>query len=191
MLDDEQLIGQLTQAILEAASVRELGLRACLTAPLLPKTLPPLLGLVSASTSLTFLDLTGNCLGDSGVESLAAHGLAKTQVLRALVLDENSITDKGATNLGHSLRQHKQTSLKSLSLALNAIQKAGVQYIASALCSNSTLVRAVLLSCYPGPSTEIPSPLSNSLPSSSSVSPFNFVATCHPLNVIEYHQHID
>ena len=140
MLDDEQLIEQLTRAILEAASVRELALRACLTAPSLPKTLPPLLELMSTSSSLTFLDLTGNCLGDSGVESLATHGLAKTQVLRALVLDENSISDKGATQLGTCLRQHKQTSLQSMSLALNVIQKAGMQYLASALCSNSTLL---------------------------------------------------
>ena len=56
------------------------------------------------------------------------------------VLDDNSISDAGATALGHSLRQYRQTTLEHLSLANNTIQSAGTQYIASALNSNSTLV---------------------------------------------------
>ena len=60
--------------------------------------------------------------------------------LKTLVLDDNSISDAGATALGHSLRQYRQTSLEYLSLANNTVQSAGTQYIASALNSNSTLL---------------------------------------------------
>lgn len=82
MLDDEALVTELARAIQQAPILRELCIRACLTAPMLPKTLPPLVELAGSCASLRLLDLTGNCLQDAGVESLIAHGLSKTQVSR-------------------------------------------------------------------------------------------------------------
>ena len=80
MLDDEVLVNELVRAIQQASTLRELCIRACLTAPMLPKTLPPLVDLAGSCASLRLLDLTGNCLHDAGVERLISNGLSKTQV---------------------------------------------------------------------------------------------------------------
>ena len=53
------------------------------------------------------------------------QALSRGATLQTLVLDENSISDTGATKLGHCLRQHKQTTLIHLSLAMNSIKSPG------------------------------------------------------------------
>ena len=139
MLDDEALMQEMMSAIGAAGTLQCITLRACFTAALLSRTLPPILDVARSSASLIFLDLSGNSLGDAGVSKISSDCLPQAQALESLVLDENNISDQGATKLGHSLRQHKQTTLQHLSLASNSIQTEGAQYLASCLCTNSTL----------------------------------------------------
>ena len=91
---------------------------------------------LKANSSLTFLNLEGNCIGDSGASSLSKALKAKSS-LTDLNLSNNRIGDAGASFLSQALKAN--SSLTNLNLSINSIGDAGASSLSEALKANSSL----------------------------------------------------
>ena len=93
---------------------------------------------VSEGSLVDLLDSTGATvvLGQTVPQRPDDMGEAATR-LRALCLSETQLEDKGATAIGHSLRNN--TKLVNLVLNINTIGNAGMERFAEGLKSNTTL----------------------------------------------------
>ena len=87
-------------------------------------------------SSLTFFNLEGNCIGDSGASSLSKALKAKSS-LTDLNLSDNRIGDAGASFLSQALKAN--SSLTNLNLRHNSIGDAGASSLFEALKANSSL----------------------------------------------------
>lgn len=79
-------------------------------------------GLV-ANTRIRYLYLGGNNIGDKGAEAIAKMLIERKQCFSELVLSNNHITSKGATEIANSLRQ--KDSVRRLHLDRNMIEDPG------------------------------------------------------------------
>ena len=91
---------------------------------------------LKANSSLTFLNLEGNCIGDSGASSLSKALKAKSS-LTDLNLSNNRIGDAGASFLSQALKAN--SSLTNLNLSINSIGDTGASSLSEALKANSSL----------------------------------------------------
>ena len=91
---------------------------------------------LKANSSLTFLNLEGNCIGDSGASSLSKALKAKSS-LTDLNLSDNRIGDAGASFLSQALKAN--SSLTNLNLSINSIGDTGASSLSEALKANSSL----------------------------------------------------
>jgi Ran GTPase-activating protein (RanGAP) involved in mRNA processing and transport len=98
-----------------------------------PTSVEPASGMMC---SLSYLDLQGNLIGESGAEALA-DALRFNKVLRALDIGYNSIGDAGATAMASALRENQ--TLVRLSVRENSIQAKGIRSLMGSFESNSTL----------------------------------------------------
>ena len=87
-------------------------------------------------SSLSFFNLEGNCIGDSGASSLSKALKAKSS-LTDLNLSDNRIGDAGASFLSQALKAN--SSLTNLNLRHNSIGDAGASSLFEALKANSSL----------------------------------------------------
>src|SRR3989338_1375086 len=95
----------------------------------------------SNDPALASLDLTNNCIGQSGASALAT-ALQHNSTLTSLNLRYNNIGASGASALATAL-QHN-SSLTSLSLSYNNICASGATTLATALQHNSSLTNLYL-----------------------------------------------
>ena len=103
-------------------------------------------------STLTYLDLSNNNIGDAGATALAT-ALHTNISLTALSLYNNNIGDAGATALATAL--HTNTSLTTLDLRYNNIGAAGVNTLMIALQTN-TILRLLRLGVSPVPVDLLP-----------------------------------
>ena len=90
----------------------------------------------SVNSSLTTLDLSGNCIGVSEGACLS-QALAVNSSLTNLDLSENRIGDSGAASLSKALKVN--SSLTNLNLSENRIGYSGAASLSQALAVNSSL----------------------------------------------------
>ena len=90
----------------------------------------------SCYSSLTFLNLEGNCIGNGGASSLSKVLKAKSS-LTDLNLSDNRIGDAGASFLSQALKAN--SSLTNLNLSINSIGDTGASSLSKALKANSSL----------------------------------------------------
>merc|ERR1712150_49206 len=101
-----------------------------------------ILGLIlKTNTTVTKLDLSGNCfrsngIGDNGAQVIA-EALQMNQSLTEVYLYDNNIGDIGGKAIGQALK--KNISLRKLSLAFNKIGDIGITEIIEGLKQNKTL----------------------------------------------------
>lgn len=96
-------------------------------------------GLVVGNNDLSWLSLSHNPLGDSGV-SIIASGLHYSSCsLKSLQLCATGVQDAGASDIAIMLQVN--TSLKELNLSFNGVDIQGIDDIGRALRSNKTLLR--------------------------------------------------
>ena len=95
-------------------------------------------------SSLTFFNLEGNCIGDSGASSLSKALKAKSS-LTDLNLSDNRIGDAGASFLSQALKAN--SSLTNLNLSINSIGDTGASSLSKALKANSSLTNLNLSFC--------------------------------------------
>ena len=128
---------------------------------------------LSCYSSLTFLNLEGNCIGDSGASSLSKALKAKSS-LTDLNLSYNRISDAGASFLSQALKAN--SSLTNLNLSINSIGDAGASSLSKALQANSSLTNLNLsLTCIGDVGA---SSLSKALQANSSLTNLNLSLTC-------------
>ena len=101
-----------------------------------PPSLSTLCLVLRVNTSLTFLDLSDNSIGDEGASSLS-EALRVNTSLTSLHLSCNSIGGEGASSLSEALRVN--TSLTSLHLSCNSIGGEGASSLSEALRVNTSL----------------------------------------------------
>eukprot|EP00842_Homolaphlyctis_polyrhiza_P004976 jgi/Hompol1/547/HPOL_005001-RA len=90
-----------------------------------------------SNTTLSFLDLSHNKIGDAGARGLAKVLATPSTSLKELLLSNNKITHTGSISLGKALSLN--TSLSSLNLRLNHLGDAGGHTLCTALMKNKTL----------------------------------------------------
>ena len=95
-------------------------------------------------SSLSFFNLEGNCIGDSGASSLSKALKAKSS-LTDLNLSDNRIGDAGASFLSQALKAN--SSLTNLNLSINSIGDTGASSLSKALKANSSLTNLNLSFC--------------------------------------------
>ena len=91
---------------------------------------------LTANTTLTDLDLSGNRIGDSGAGSLS-YALTVNVTLTDLDLSRNDIGASGAGSLSDALTVN--TTLTDLDLSGNGIGDSGAAFLSEALTGNTTL----------------------------------------------------
>jgi len=100
------------------------------------------------TTSINFLDLSGNGIGDAGSTALAAR-LGGNCALRHLDLARNDVSGGGGVALGRMLTVN--SGLRQLALCENPVGAAGARAIGLALSENSSLRILSLRACGLGP----------------------------------------
>jgi hypothetical protein len=91
----------------------------------------------SNNSALKYLDLSRNCLGDSEVQLLMDALVDGNQTLETLHLDQNAITDQGASFIAEALPS--LFALKTLALPDNPVRSRGATEILRAIPENYTL----------------------------------------------------
>ena len=86
---------------------------------------------------LESLYLRGNGIGDSGVTEIsrAFLGRGEHQALRLLQLEQNGITDSGASALATALKQDR--TLTTLNMFGNSVGKSGAMSLLAAMRTNA------------------------------------------------------
>jgi Leucine Rich repeat len=92
---------------------------------------------LAANTTLKFLDLSDNEVGELGAPAIA-HALTKNRTLTRLDLDDNGIGNVGSVTIAMALLQNM--SLQTLFLCGNGIDPAGAASFAETLRINTCLV---------------------------------------------------
>jgi Ran GTPase-activating protein (RanGAP) involved in mRNA processing and transport len=87
-------------------------------------------------SQITDLDLSGNAVGASGAEDLAAAVRLNPHLLR-LALGTNTIADEGTLSFAAALKDNRR--LTQLDLAANCVGDHGVAGLAEVLCTNQVL----------------------------------------------------
>jgi Ran GTPase-activating protein (RanGAP) involved in mRNA processing and transport len=108
-----------------------------LTAAFVRNALVPFL---QAENVLTTLTLSGNAIGDDGVQDLMNH-LATCPSLYIVRLDNCNIGNAGAAAIANALRRN--TSIRFLYLAGNNIEAAEFEALRAALCEENTTLEAL------------------------------------------------
>ncbi|XP_044162704.1 NLR family CARD domain-containing protein 3-like [Acropora millepora] len=95
-----------------------------------------LAGQLKENSKLTWLELSGNRIGNEGADALA-KGLKENSTLTSLDLSHNRIGNDGADALAKGLKEN--STLTSLDLSNNRIGNDGADALAKGLKENSTL----------------------------------------------------
>ncbi len=96
----------------------------------------------SGQRGLTDLDLSNNCIAETGSKAIAAGIITRTP-LRTLNLYANMIGDTGAAAIGETLA-NPYCVLRKLNLGQNGVSPVGIKPLAKALRQNSQLEKLVL-----------------------------------------------
>ncbi|XP_018606977.1 F-actin-uncapping protein LRRC16A-like isoform X2 [Scleropages formosus] len=80
-----------------------------------------LINSLGRNLSLTTIDISGNCIGDTGAKMLAKALLINTR-LRTLVWDRNNVTAAGLTDVANALE--KNSTLQTMSLPMSDLTQA-------------------------------------------------------------------
>ena len=113
---------------------------------LLASSCKPLADMLAVNTSLCFLILDENFIGDVGVE-LLSHGLARNEQLYKLDLKANHIGADGCERLASGLTKASSSVLQLLDLSDNDIADAGATALGELLKTNHHLRCLTLDAC--------------------------------------------
>jgi len=108
----------------------------CITGQGLGNYAARLAKVLATNTSLRFLQLDANGIGDAAAEAVV-QALTGSSTLQHLDLDYNAITDNGAAKLAGVLKENR--ALRVLELHCNKIGCAGAEQLAKALETNPAL----------------------------------------------------
>ncbi|CAF1424534.1 unnamed protein product [Adineta steineri] len=90
---------------------------------------------------ITMMDLSGNHIGDTGIQYLATV-LQNNTTIKQLNLSNNGISDTGVQYLADMLRSN--TTITSINLSRNQIGDIGAKYLGDTLQNNKTLTTLIL-----------------------------------------------